>query len=126
MALTQSHEVNGQHHIYATCSFMVIDPCAKYGMPMSNKKRVMGQTRKHVKNPVNWTLRSKGNIILGSCMYVTHCLVVIHPWAKYSKPTSKQNKVKGRTQICRQTDRQSDSYIPPNFVYGGYYKYLFK
>ena len=94
--------------IYATRSFMVIDPCAKYGKPMSNKKTVMGQIRKHVKNPVNWTLRSKGNIILGSWMYVTHCLVVIHPCAKYGQPTSNQNKVMGTNLPERRTDRRTD------------------
>ena len=32
---------------------MVIDPCAKYGMPVSNQKLVMGQTRKHMsKTPI--------------------------------------------------------------------------
>ena len=31
-------------------------------------------------------------------MYATHCLMVIHPSAKYGKPMSKQTKVIGRTQ----------------------------
>ena len=32
---------------------MLIDPCAKYGMPVSNQKLIMGQTRKHMsKTPI--------------------------------------------------------------------------
>ena len=36
----------GFMNIYAThCRLMVIHPCAKYGMPMSKQKEVMGRTR---------------------------------------------------------------------------------
>ena len=45
---------------------MMIHPCAKYGKLMSIKKKVMGRTRKHVKNPTNLTLRSKFNVVSGS------------------------------------------------------------
>ena len=38
--------------------------------------------------PLNLTLRSKVNIESGSWMYATHCLMVIHPCAKYGKPMS--------------------------------------
>ena len=46
-------------------------------------------------------------------MYATHRFMVIHPCAKYGKPMSNHKKVMGGTQICTQTDRQSDSYTPP-------------
>ena len=45
---------------------MVIDPYAKYGKPMSNQKIVMGGTQKHVKNPINLTMRSKFMVVSGS------------------------------------------------------------
>ena len=51
--------------MYATHPLIVVDPCAKYGMPMSNQKIVIYQTQKHVKKPVNLTLRSKVNVVLG-------------------------------------------------------------
>ena len=41
-------------------------PCAKYGKPMSNHKKVMGRTRKHVRNPIKLTLRSKFKVVSGS------------------------------------------------------------
>ena len=56
-AWTQSHVINpinltlrskvnvvSGSWMYLTHSLMVIDPCAKYGMPMSNQKKVMGCT----------------------------------------------------------------------------------
>ena len=69
--------------------------------------------------PLNLTLRSKVNIESGSWMYATHCLMVIHPCAKYGKPMSNHKKVMGRTRIC--TDRRTDRVIPIyslNFVRG--------
>ena len=64
-------EVKGQHPIWImnvrdTHRLMVIHPCAKYGKPMSNQKKVMGRTRKHVKKPINLTLRSKFKVVSGS------------------------------------------------------------
>ena len=58
--------------MYATHPLIVVDPYAKYGMPMSNQKIVIYRTQKHVKKPVNLTLRSKVNVVLGSGMYATH------------------------------------------------------
>ena len=64
-------------------------------------------------------LMSKVNVVSGSLMCTTHRLMVTYPCVKYSKPMSNQIKVMGRTRICtdrrrdRQTNRQSDSYIPP-------------
>ena len=100
---------------------MVIHPCAKYGKPMSNHKKVMGRTQKHVKNPINLTLRSKFKVISGSWMYATHRLMVIHPCVKYGKPMSNHKKVMGRTRIFTdgRTDRQSDFYIPPWTSFSG-------
>ena len=48
--------------------------------------------------PLNLTLRSKVNIESGSWMYATHCLMVIHPCAKYCKPMSIKKKIMGRTR----------------------------
>ena len=119
VARTQSHVINpinltlrsnvnvvSGSGMYAIHLLMVTETCAKYGKPMSNQKIVMGQTRKHVKNPVNLTLRSKVNVVLGSGMYATHFLIVIHTYAKYVKPLSNQKTVMGRAQICRQTETE--------------------
>ena len=46
--------------------------------------------------PLILTLRSKVNIESGSWMYATHCLMVIHPCAKYGKPMSNHKKFMGR------------------------------
>ena len=54
--------------MYATHPLIVVDQCAKYGMPMSNQKNFIYQTKK----PVNLTLRSKVNVVLGSRMYTKH------------------------------------------------------
>ena len=65
--LTWRSKVNIQSGswMYTTHRLMVIHPCAKYGRPMSNQKKVMGRTRKHVKNPINLTLRSKFKVVSG-------------------------------------------------------------
>ena len=112
LTLRSKFKVVSASWMYTTHSLVVIYPCAKYGRPMSNhKKNVMGRTRKHVKNPVNLTLRSKFKVVPGSWMFATHRLMVIHPCAKYCKPT----------RICtdRRT-RQRDSYIPPELRSRGY------
>ena len=93
------------------------------------KKKVMGRTRKHVKYPINLTLKSKFKVVSGSWMYTTHCLMVIHLCAKYGKPMSNHKKVMGRKKICTdkrtdrrtdgQTDRRSDSYISPWSSFAG-------
>ena len=92
------------------------------------KKKGIGRTRKHVKNPINLTLRSKFKVVSGSWMYATHRLMGIHPCAKYDKPISNHKKVMGRTRICtdRRTDRRTEwfLYTPLNFVRGGYNNYL--
>ena len=86
--------------MYATHPLIVIHPCAKYGKPMS-KQNVIGHTRKHVKNPINLTLRSKINVVSGS----TLSLIVIHPNVKYGKPILNTNL---HRQTEGQTDRQMD------------------
>ena len=71
----------------------------------------MGRTRKHV---INLTLKSKSKVVSGSWLYATHRLMVIHPCVIYRKPMSNQIKSYGpEMNLHRQTDRQSDSYIPP-------------
>ena len=76
---------------------MVIHSRAKYGMTMSKDKKAVLRTRSHVKNPIILTLRSKVNAILGSWMFLTHCLIVLDPCAKYNMLMSKQTKVAGGT-----------------------------
>ena len=59
-----------------------------YGKPMSQK---------HVKKLINLTLKSQVNVVSGLSMFVTHPLMVIHPFAKYGKAMSRQKKVMGQT-----------------------------
>ena len=133
LTLRSKFKVVSGSWINATHRLMVIHPCAKYGKSMSNHKKVKGRTRKHVKNPINLTLRSKFKVVSGSWMYATHRLMVIHPCAKYGKPMSNHKKVMGRTRICtdRRTDRRTDGqtewflYTPLNFVRGGYNYFIF-
>ena len=83
--LTLSSKVVSGSWMYLTHPLMVIDPCAKYGMPMSKQTEVTCWTWRHDKS-----LRSKVNIQLRSWMYATHRFMVIHPCAKYGKPMSNQ------------------------------------
>ena len=102
------------------CDWALQNVHVKNGKSLSKQTEVTGQTQIHVKNSVNLTLRSKFNVVLGSWMYTTHRLIVIHPCAKYGKPMSNHKKVMGRTRIC--TDRQTEwfLYTPLNFVRRGY------
>ena len=61
----------------------------------------MGRARKHVKNPINLTLRSKFNVVSGSWMYTTHRLMVIHPCAKHGKPMWIQKKLWAGQKKCQ-------------------------
>ena len=85
----------------------------------------MGGSQKHIKNPINLTMRSKFKVVSGSWMYATHCLMVIHPCATYGKPMSNQKKCYG-LDTDRPTEGQADGqiewflYTPLNFVHGGY------
>ena len=121
--------------MYATLRTMVIHPCAICGKPMSIQKKLMGRTRKHVRNPINLTLRSKFKVVSGLWMYATHRLMVIHSCVKYGKPMSNPKKsyrpntnlhTQTDTQTDGQTDRQTDTrtewflYTPLNFVHRGY------
>ena len=133
LTLRSKFKVVSGSWMYTTQRLMVVHACAQYGNPMSNQKKVIGRTRKHVKNPINLTLRSKFKVVSGSWMYATHRLMVIHPCAKYGKPMSNHEKVMGWTRICtdrwtdrwtdrqtdEQTDRQSDFYIPPWTSFAG-------
>ena len=134
---------------------------------LSKDKKVLTQTRSHVINPINMTLRSRVNVVSGSLMYAPHCLMMIDPCAKLICPIIKIKgsygsntktlifvlEVKGQRligimkttqhvvskwytmcQICHsygpetnldrqrtdaQTDRENDSYIPPNLRWRG-------
>ena len=116
--LTLRSNVNiSRSWINATHSCIVIDPCAKYAMLISKQSDDMGMTRRHVKTSLILTMWSKIKVVLGSWMYVTHHLMVTNSCAKCGKSMSKQKKVMSRTRIC--TDRQSDSYIPPELPHEG-------
>ena len=59
------------------------------------KKKIMGRTWKHVKNPINFInlkLRSNFKVVSESWMYVTRRLMVIHPCIKFGKPVSNQKR----------------------------------
>ena len=86
-------EVKGQCCIGIINISNTSDPCAKYDMPMSKQTEVTSRTWRLVKNPINLTLRSKVNVVSGSWMYVTHCLMVIQPCVKYSMSMSKQKMI---------------------------------
>ena len=55
------------------------------------------RTQSHVKNPINLTLGSKVDVVLGLWMYATYPLMVIDPCSKHGKQMSKQTEVTGRT-----------------------------
>ena len=100
-------------------------PCAKYRMPMAKNKEFMARTQIHVKKLIFLISRSKDKVIQRSSIYMTHHLIVIHPYAKYGMPTSKNKEVMARTRICtdRRTVRLTDKVIPiypPKLVCGGY------
>ena len=65
-------EVKGQGHtevmnVCETLYPMVIHSCDKYALTMSKEKKAVAQTQSHVKNPtINFTLRSKVNVVSGS------------------------------------------------------------
>ena len=104
--------------MYVTHHTMVIQSCAKQSMTLSKDKKAEAWTQSHVINPIKLTLRSKVNVILGSWMYATHCLIVIHPCATYGKPLSNKKKsyrpgTNLQTDGQTDRDRQSDSYKPP-------------
>ena len=97
MTLRSKVNIESGSWMYTTHRLMVKHQCAKYGKPVSIPKKVMDWTQKHVKNPINWTLRSKFKVVSGSWMYPTHHFMVIHPCAKYGKPMSIQRTVMDRT-----------------------------
>ena len=78
---------------------MMMHPYAKYRMPMAKNKEFMARTRIHVKKLIFLISRSKVKVIQRSSIYMTHRLIVIHPYAKYGMPTSKNKEVMARTRI---------------------------
>ena len=88
-------EVKGQGHIRI---MNVLDTSSLGYRPMcqiwyANVKanRSYKLDMKTWQKPIKLTWRSKVNIESGSGMYTKHRLMVIHPCAKYGKPTSIQN-----------------------------------
>ena len=69
-----------------------VRPMCQYNMLMSKQTKVTGRTGRHVKNPINLTLRSKVNVVSGSWMYVTHLLMVIDPCAQIRYANVKANR----------------------------------
>ena len=113
--------------IYVSHLLMVIDPCAKYGKPLSNKKNSYEPDTEHVKNPINLTLRSKFKVASRSWMYVTHRLMVIHYTHVPNMVSHSQIKKKfwaghDSAQTNGQTAGQTEwfLYTSLNFVHGGY------
>ena len=80
--------------MYLTHPLIVIDPCAKYGMPMSNLTEVTSRTWRHIwQKPINLTLRNRiGNIIVR--VTSSHG----DPYPKYGKPLSNKKIVMGGIQ----------------------------
>ena len=107
--LTQTDGQTDRQTEYMIHRRMMIHPCAKYRMPMAKNKEFMARTQIHVKKLIFFISRSKVKVIQRSSIYMTHCLIVIHPYAKYGMPTSKNKEVMARTRICtdRRTDRQT-------------------
>ena len=68
--------------MYWTLSLMVIDPCAKYGMPMSKLTEVTGRTWRHddTTKAYKFDLEVKGHQQIG--INIVQRLMVIHPCAK--------------------------------------------
>ena len=99
-------KVVSESWMYGTHRLMGLDPCAKYDMPMSKQSEVTDRTRRHVKKPINSTLKSKVNVLSGSWMCVKHRLMVIVSCSNVNV----KKKVTGRTWICtdRQTDKRTD------------------
>ena len=94
--------------MYLTHILMVINPCAKYGKPMSIQKIVMGREQKHVKNPINLPLRSKFKVVSGSWKYPTHChcdTSMCQIWSTPPPPPTKKSA---------QSDGRTDRVIPIN------------
>ena len=94
----------------STHCFMVIHTCAKYGKPMSNENKLLAG-HENMSKPSKFAMRSKVNVVSGSWMCATHCLVVILSFLTFSKPMSRSKKSYGPDtdgQTDRDTDRQSD------------------
>ena len=81
-------------------SLWMIHSLAKQCMTMSKDKNTEAWTRSHVINTINLTLKSKFNVVSGSWMYLTHCLMVIDTCAKYGMPM-----VKGHHRIWNECTR---------------------
>ena len=66
--------------IYATHPLILIDPCTKYGMPVSKQTEVTDRTRRHEKDyKFDLEVKGQGNIEIIN----VHPLKVIDACAKY-------------------------------------------
>ena len=74
--------------MYVAHRLVAIHPCAKYGKPMTTKKKLWAGDEDMSKTPLS--LRSKFKVVSGSWMYTIHYLMAMHPCAKYGKPMSNQ------------------------------------
>ena len=95
--LTQTDGQTDKQTEYMIHCRMMMHPYAKYRMPMAKNKEFMARTRIHVKKLIFLISRSKVKVIQRSSIYMTHRLIVIHPYAKYGMPTSKNKEVMART-----------------------------
>jgi hypothetical protein len=84
---------------YATHHLMVMHPHTKYHWPISKDKNVMARTRKYYLKNNYLTLRSKVKVPRRSLWYVTHRLMVMHPYTKYNWPIWKDKQVMVRTEL---------------------------
>ena len=127
LTLTSKVKVILGSQMYATHRLMVIHPCAKYGMPMSKDKNVTGWIWSHVNNTINLTWRSnvKGQ---GHTQIFTVCNTSPHgvtPMCQIWYANVKEQKnYRPNTNLHRQMDRQSDTYIPPELCLQGYNKWF--
>ena len=72
------------------------------------EKKSYGLDTKTCQKPYKFDLEVKAQRMCG-----IHCLIVIHPFAKYGKPMSNQKKSYWPdTNLHRQTDRPTDRQIP--------------
>ena len=121
--------------MYLTHPLMVIDPCAKYGMPMSNLTEVTGRTWKHDKSQEMWPKvegqHQFGNVLViysqGDSPMCQICLANVKPkkgtgrtWKHGKNPYKFDPEVKVLGPIWIMNVRDSSSFmaIHPCAKYG--------
>ena len=98
---------------------MMMHPCVNYRMPMAKNKEVMTRTRIHVKLIFSIS-RSKVKVINIRDTSCHNDTPICQIWCAYFKELRSYGQ---DTNLHRQKDSQSDSYIPPppKLVCGGGY-----